>query len=60
MYREQPYLLLPGEKEMIEAWMEKEARGEELPADYDPEDKFTAVTRIKDMYYYRPAEERNK
>ena len=60
MYREQPYLLLPGEKEMIEAWMEAEARGEELPADYDPNDKFTAVTRIKDMYYYRPSEERYK
>ena len=58
IYKEEPWLLLPGEKEMIENWMKLEAEGKELPADYDPNDKFTAVTRIKDMDYYRPKNER--
>lgn len=52
MYKNQPHLLLPGEKEMIEAWMQKEANGEELPADYDKTAPYTAYTRIKQMYYY--------
>ena len=58
MYKNQPELLLPGEKEMIEKWMAAEANGEELPADYDPNDWSTAVTRIKQMPYYRSKEER--
>ena len=58
MYKNQPELLLPGEKEMIEKWMTAEANGEELPADYDPNDWSTAVTRIKQMPYYRSKEER--
>ena len=57
MLKEEPELLFPGEKEMIEAWMEKEANGEELPTTYVKEDPLTAATRIKTMYYYNKDEE---
>ena len=53
MLKNKPYLLLSGEKEMIENWMDIEARGEELPADYDKNAPFTAYNRIKQMDYYR-------
>lgn len=52
MYRDQPELLLPGEKEMIENWMKLEAEGKELPTSYVKEDPFTAYTRIKEVEYY--------
>lgn len=52
MYRDRPELLLPGEAEMIEAWLKLEAEGKELPCTYEEDAPFTAVTRIKEMYYY--------
>ena len=53
MYKNQPELLLPGEAEMIEKWMNLELEGKELPADYIKDEPYTAVTRIKQMEYYR-------
>lgn len=52
MYRNQPELLLPGEAEMIESWLELEEAGVELPTSYDKNDSFSAYTRIKEMDYY--------
>jgi len=52
MYKERPELLLPGEAEMIKRWMDKEARGEELPTTYDPNFELTARARIKTVPYY--------
>lgn len=53
MYKNHPELLLEGEAEMIENWMKLEAEGKELPSDYVKDAPYTAVTRIKDMEYYR-------
>lgn len=52
MYKERPELLLPGEAEMIEKWMNMEAEGKELPTTYDPNFELTAKARIKTMPYY--------
>lgn len=50
MYKEQPYLLFPGEKEMIEKWMELEKEGKELPTTYS---EATGLhDKIKEMDYY--------
>ena len=51
-FREQPELLLPGEAEMIQKWLDMEAAGEELPTTYDPNDPIVARQRIKKMPYY--------
>lgn len=53
IYKNKPYLLFDGEKEMIEDWMEKEKQGIELPTTYEENSKFSPVTRIKDMDYYK-------
>ncbi len=52
MYKNRLELLLPGEAEMIEAWLKLEEEGKELPCTYEKDAPFTAITRIKDMYYY--------
>ena len=52
MYKERPELLLDGEKEMIEKWMDMEAKGIELPTTYDPNFELTAKARIKTVDYY--------
>lgn len=53
MYREQPDLLFPGEKEMIEAWLELEQKGIELPTTYDPNFYLNGPVAIKKVHYYR-------
>lgn len=58
MLKERPELLFEGEAEMIQKWMDAEARGEELPTTYDPNYELTAFTRIKDADYYLPKKER--
>jgi len=52
IYKERPELLLSGEKEMIENWINLEKEGKELPTTYDPNDKLVARQRIKTMPYY--------
>lgn len=52
IYKEEPYLLFDGEKEMIEHWMQLEQEGKELPTTYDENDPLVAKQRIKGMYYY--------
>lgn len=52
IYKERPELLFPGEKEMIERWLEKEKNGEELPTTYDSESPLVAKNRIKTVDYY--------
>lgn len=52
IYKEEPYLLFDGEKEMIEYWMQLEQEGKELPTTYDENDPLVAKQRIKGMYYY--------
>lgn len=53
MYEKNPELLLPGEKEMIEKWIVLENEGINLPTTYEKDSKYSAVTRIKQMDYYR-------
>ena len=60
IYRTQPELLLPGEKEMIENWMKLEAEGKELPTTYDRNFELVAAQRIKEASYYRTKEERGE
>lgn len=52
MLKNKPYLLAENEKEMIYKWLAKEVIGIELAATYDPEDKFTPETSVKNMEYY--------
>ena len=52
MYKHRPELLLDGEKEMIEKWMQAEANGETLPSTYDPNFELVAEQRIKTVDYY--------
>lgn len=52
-YKNKPELLLPGEKEMIEKWLDAESKGEELPATYDPDFDLVAEKRIKTVDYYK-------
>ena len=52
MLYKQPWLLLPGEKQMIEKWMQLEREGKELPATYDPKAIYTPQGSIKNMDYY--------
>ena len=49
---EEPELLFPGEKEMIEKWQELERSGIELPTTYVKDNKMTPPTRIKTVDYY--------
>ena len=60
IYRLQPELLLPGEKEMIENWMKLEAEGKELSTTYDKNFELVAAQRIKEASYYRTKEERGE
>lgn len=52
MYKLQPELLLPGEKEMIEKWMKLESENKELPTTFDKNSKFASNQSIKTVYYY--------
>lgn len=52
MYKEEPDLLFPGEKEMIEKWMEAEKKGEKLPTTYDPKFELSPVQLIKKADYF--------
>lgn len=56
IYKEQPELLFPGEKEMILSWMYDDANGNELPTTYDPESDLVAKNRIKTVDYYKNQE----
>lgn len=51
-YKNKPELLLPGEKEMIEKWLDAEKKGEKLPTTYDPNFDLVAEKRIKTVDYY--------
>ncbi len=53
LYNERPFLLLPGEAEMISNWLELEAQGKELPTSYVEGAWWNLKERIKDMPYYR-------
>lgn len=52
IYKNKPELLFPGEREMIERWLNAEKRGEELSTTYDEDFSLVAKNRIKIMDYY--------
>lgn len=52
MLKEEPDLLFPGEKEMIEKWQKAEKEGKELPATFDPKFELSPVQLIKKADYY--------
>ena len=59
IYENQPELLFPGEKEMIEKWLQLEKEGKELPTSYVEGEWWNLKERIKDMPYYRKNRRKN-
>lgn len=53
MYHENQELLLDGEKEMIESWLQLEKENKELPATYDSTFEKAAEMAIKKVEYYK-------
>ena len=53
IYKEEPDLLLPGEKEMVESWLECEKNGAEVPSTYDESFEKAPPVLIKQQDYYK-------